>query len=95
VPYTIKWLEMIGSVLPAFAREIDTGDYTKPQSSVNLFLAGAAHDEELGKEANLDVSWQRPLHELLVRAVAAGHGDHSISALTEVLKKPTGGQVVS
>lgn len=95
VPYTVKWLEMIGSVLPAFAREIDTGDYTKPQSSVNLFLAGAAHDEELGKEANLDVSWQRPVHELLERAVAAGHGDHSISALTEVLKKPAGGQVVS
>ncbi|MEU4602028.1 NAD(P)-binding domain-containing protein [Kribbella sp. NPDC023972] len=95
VPYTIKWLEMIGSVLPAFAREIDTGDYTEPESSVNLFLAGAAHDEELGKEANLDVSWQRPLHELLERAVAAGYGDHSISALTEVLKKPTGGQVVS
>lgn len=88
VPYTVKWLGMIGSVLPTFAREIDSGDYTEPESSVKLFLAGAAHDTELGQEANLDVEWHRPLHELLERAVAAGHGDHSISALVEVLRTP-------
>jgi len=87
VPYTVKWLDMIGSVLPTFAREIDSGDYTEPESSVGLFLAGAAHDEELGKEADIDTSWQRPLHDLLERAVAAGHGEHSISALVEVLRK--------
>ncbi|MFG3257592.1 NAD(P)-dependent oxidoreductase [Streptomyces sp. NPDC048172] len=89
VPYTEKWFEMIISLLPVFAGEIDRGEYGEPASSVNLFLAGAAHDEELGKEAALDVGWHRPFHELLERAVAAGHGDHSISALTEVLKKPS------
>ncbi|WP_240777830.1 NAD(P)-dependent oxidoreductase [Nonomuraea basaltis] len=88
VRFTVKWLEMISSILPAFAREIDSGDYTKPMSSVNVFLAGVAYDEELGKEANLDVTWQAPLHDLLKRAVEAGHGDHSIAALTEVLKRP-------
>ncbi|GAB2660744.1 NAD(P)-dependent oxidoreductase [Kribbella swartbergensis] len=93
VPYTVKWLEMIGSVLRTFAREIDSGDYTEPESSVNLFLAGAAHDEELGEEAAVDVTWQRPLRELLERAVAAGHGEHSISALVEVLRKPARAEV--
>ena len=88
VRFTVKWLEMINSVLPTFADEIDRGDYSKPASSVNLFLAGTAHDEELGKEANLDVEWHKPFHDLLRRAVDAGHGDHSISALTEVLKNP-------
>ncbi|WUI03511.1 NAD(P)-binding domain-containing protein [Spirillospora sp. NBC_00431] len=88
VPFTVKWLEMIGSVLPAFAREIDSGDYGEPMSSVNLFLAGAAHDEKLGREANVDVAWNAPLHDLLRKAVAAGHGEHSISALAEVLRKP-------
>ncbi|OXM72950.1 MULTISPECIES: NAD(P)-dependent oxidoreductase [Amycolatopsis] len=88
VRFTVKWFEMIGSVLPVFAREIDSGDYTKPMSTVALFLAGAAHDAELGAEANIDVSWQAPFHELLRRAVDAGHADHSIAALTEVLKKP-------
>ncbi|GAA1579580.1 NAD(P)-binding domain-containing protein [Kribbella hippodromi] len=88
VRFTTKWFEMINSVLPVFAEEIDNGDYSKPASSVNLFLAGAAYDEELGKEASLDVAWHAPLHDLLNRAVAAGYGDHSISALVEVLKKP-------
>ncbi|MFF7311202.1 NAD(P)-binding domain-containing protein [Streptomyces sp. NPDC008137] len=88
VRFSIRWFEMINSVLPVFAEEIDSGDYSKPASSVNLFLAGAAHDEELGKEANLDVGWHKPFHGLLERAVEAGHGDHSISALTEILKNP-------
>ncbi|MBQ1120092.1 NAD(P)-dependent oxidoreductase [Streptomyces smyrnaeus] len=88
VRFSVKWFEMINSVLPVFAEEIDSGDYSKPASSVNLFLAGAAHDEELGKEASLDMSWHKPFHDLLERAVEAGHGDHSISALTEILKNP-------
>ncbi|MGP3979128.1 NAD(P)-dependent oxidoreductase [Streptomyces sp. 8N114] len=89
VRFSIKWFEMINSILPLFAEEIDRGDYSKPASSVNLFLAGAAHDEELGKEANLDMEWHKPFHDLLKRAAEAGHGDHSISALTEILKTPT------
>lgn len=89
VRFSIKWFEMINSVLPVFAEEIDRGDYSKPASSVSLFLAGAAHDEELGKEANLDMEWHKPFHDLLKRAVEAGYGDHSISALTEMLKNPT------
>ncbi|AZQ39934.1 NAD(P)-dependent oxidoreductase [Streptomyces cyaneochromogenes] len=88
VRFSIKWFEMINSVLPVFAEEIDRGDYSKPGSSVNLFLAGAAHDEELGKEANLDMEWHKPFHDLLKRAVEAGYGNHSISALTEILKNP-------
>jgi 3-hydroxyisobutyrate dehydrogenase-like beta-hydroxyacid dehydrogenase len=88
VRFSIKWFEMINSVLPVFAEEIDRGDYSKPASSVSLFLAGAAHDEELGKEANLDMEWHKPFHDLLKRAVEAGYGDHSISALTEILKNP-------
>lgn len=87
VRFSTKWFEMINSVLPVFAEEIDRGDYSEPASSVNLFLAGAAHDEELGREANLDMEWHKPFHDLLRRAVEAGYGDHSISALTEVLKK--------
>ncbi|GAA3465562.1 NAD(P)-dependent oxidoreductase [Nonomuraea roseola] len=88
VRFTVKWLEMINSILPVFAQEIDSGDYTKPMSTVNLFLEGAAYDEQLGEEAGVDVAWHAPFHDLLRRAVEAGHGDHSISALVEVLRKP-------
>lgn len=89
--FSIKWLEMITSLLPILAEEIDSGDYTKPVSTVNTFVAGAAHDEELAKESKVDVDWHAPLHDLLKRAVEAGHGEHSISALTEVLKIPRPG----
>ncbi|MEV4189010.1 NAD(P)-binding domain-containing protein [Streptosporangium canum] len=88
VRFAGKWLDMIKSLLPTYAKEIDSGDYTDAASSVNLFLAGAAHDEDLAREANVDTAWLAPLHDLVRRAVEAGHGDHSISALTEVLRKP-------
>ncbi|MFE2277722.1 NAD(P)-dependent oxidoreductase [Streptomyces sp. NPDC059454] len=86
VRFAGKWLDMIKSLLPVYAAEIDRGDYTDAASSVNLFLAGAVHDMELAKETNVDVAWLAPLHDLVERAAAAGHGDHSISALTEVLR---------
>lgn len=88
VRFSEQWLEMIASVLPVLAREIDSGDYSEPLSSVNVFVAGAAHDAELGKEAGLDVEWHKPFHELLERAVQAGYGTQSIAALTEILKEP-------
>jgi 3-hydroxyisobutyrate dehydrogenase-like beta-hydroxyacid dehydrogenase len=87
VPFTVKWLEMIGSLLPTFAREIDTRDYTDGQSSVGLFLASEEWDVEFGRETGVDVSWAAPLYELVRRAADAGHADHSISALTEVLRR--------
>ncbi|WP_188194111.1 NAD(P)-dependent oxidoreductase [Nonomuraea sp. SYSU D8015] len=90
VRFTAKWLEMIISLLPVLAEEIDSGDYSKLGSSVNVFVAGIPYDEELGQEANLDVTWHAPLHDLLRRAVEAGYGEHSISALTEVLRKQGG-----
>ncbi|MGI5170100.1 NAD(P)-dependent oxidoreductase [Spirillospora sp. CA-253888] len=88
VRFSGKWLDMIKSLLPVYAEEIDRGDYGDAASSVNLFLAGAAHDEDLGREANVETAWLAPLHDLVKRAAEAGHGEHSISALVEVLKKP-------
>ncbi|MFI1013201.1 NAD(P)-dependent oxidoreductase [Streptomyces sp. NPDC020965] len=88
IPYTTKWLEMIISVLPGFAAEIDSGDYSQPGSTVGIFHEALADEAQLGVEGNIDVSWQEPLHDLVRRAVDAGHRDHSISALIEVLRKP-------
>ncbi|MFE5923868.1 NAD(P)-dependent oxidoreductase [Streptomyces sp. NPDC056468] len=87
VRFAGKWLDMIKSLLPIYAKEIDSGDYTDAASSVNLFLAGAVHDEDLAKETHVDTAWLTPLHDLVKRAAEAGHGDHSISALTEMLRK--------
>ncbi|WP_030568623.1 NAD(P)-dependent oxidoreductase [Streptomyces aureocirculatus] len=88
VPYTVKWLEMINSLLPQFAAEIDRGDYSAPQSSVGIFHAGIPGDTEVAAEAGLDVSWHAPMHALLERAVAEGRAEQSIAALVEVLRRP-------
>lgn len=86
VPFAGKWLDMIKSLLPVYAREIDSRDYSDAASSVNLFLTAADHDEALTEETHVDTAWAAPLHDLVRRAAAAGHGDHSIAALTEVLR---------
>ncbi|WP_410658116.1 NAD(P)-dependent oxidoreductase [Amycolatopsis sp. lyj-112] len=87
LPYATKWFEMIISVLPMLTKEIDSGDYSAPASSVDIFHAGAAADLELAEEG-VDVDWQLPLHDLVRRAVDAGHGDRSIAVLTELLTRP-------
>ncbi|WP_405664453.1 NAD(P)-dependent oxidoreductase [Streptomyces sp. RK9] len=88
VPYTEKWLQMIISVLPHLATEIDRGSYDDPQSSIGIFHAGIADEAEVAAEAGLDARWLEPMHALLERAVAEGRADQSIAALVEVLRKP-------
>ncbi|GGV32402.1 NAD(P)-dependent oxidoreductase [Streptomyces spectabilis] len=90
VPHTRKWLEMIISVLPLHAAEIDRGDYADPLSSIEIFHAGIPYDQELGTENGLDVRWHEPMHDLLRRAMAEGRGDQSIAALVELLRNPAG-----
>ncbi|MFJ8914732.1 NAD(P)-dependent oxidoreductase [Amycolatopsis sp. NPDC102389] len=84
LPYATKWFELIISLLPMYAKEIDSGDYSDPAASVGIFHAGAAADLELAEEG-VDVGWQRPMHDLVRRAAEAGHGDRGIAVLTELL----------
>lgn len=85
VPYSVKWLQMIESLLPVLAGEIDDKDYTRLGSSVELFHAAAADDLALGAETGVDMSWHAPMHELLSRAVADGRGAQSVTAVIELL----------
>lgn len=91
VRYSVKWLEMIAAILPTLAKEIDSGDYSEPASSVGLFHDAIGYEQQTGEEAGVDLSWHEPMNELLRRAVADGHREHSISALVEVLRKQPGG----
>ncbi|RDI42932.1 NAD(P)-dependent oxidoreductase [Nocardia mexicana] len=88
VDHEVKWLQMIESILPVLADEIDTVDYTKLGSSVNLFHAAIDDEAEIGAETAIDMSWHAPMHDLLRRAVAEGYGEQSITSLIELLRKP-------
>lgn len=84
-PYSVKWLQMIESLLPVMAGEIDDRDYTRLGSSIALFRNAIPQDEQLGAESGVDMSWHAPMHELLHRAVDQGRGEQSITALIELL----------
>ncbi|XKK39341.1 hypothetical protein HFP72_34540 [Nocardiopsis sp. ARC36] len=88
VRYSVKWLEMIASVLPRLADEIDRGDYTDPFSTVGTFHEGIAHDRETAADGPVDTAWREPMNGLLERAVAEGLRDQSVAALYELLRKP-------
>lgn len=88
VPYATKWLQMIASLLPILAEEIDAADYTKLGSSVGVFHAALGNEQELGADAGIDMSWWAPLDNLVRRAMAEGYGEQSITALIEVLRRP-------
>lgn len=90
VRFTTKWLAMISSVLPGMAEEIDARRYGDPASSVGLFEAGIEHDLSVAAEFGVDVSWQTGMHDVVRRAVAAGHGADSVSALVEVIRPDRG-----
>lgn len=85
VPYSVKWLQMIESLLPVLAEEIDHRDYTRLGSSIGLFHAAIEDDRRLGEETGVDMSWHVPMHDLLRRAVDEGQAAHSVTALIELL----------
>ncbi|MFE0421880.1 NAD(P)-dependent oxidoreductase [Streptomyces sp. NPDC058953] len=88
VPFSVKWLEMIASILPALADEIDRGDYDRPFSSIGVFADGMGDETRQAEESGLDTGWLEPLQELIRRAVADGRSEQSVSALTEILRTP-------
>ncbi|MGW1740345.1 NAD(P)-dependent oxidoreductase [Nocardia sp. NPDC001965] len=85
VSYSVKWLQMIESLLPLMAGEIDDRDFTRLGSSIALFHDQIPDDERLGADSGVDMSWHAPMHELLRRAVAEGRGEQSITALFELM----------
>ncbi|WP_336087088.1 imine reductase family protein [Nocardia sp. SSK8] len=86
VGHSVKWLRMIESILPVLAEEIDSADYTRLGSSIALFHTALDDDAQLAAETGVDLSWHAPMHDLLRRAVAAGRGDQSVTALFELIR---------
>lgn len=88
VRFSVSWLDMIKSILPTYATQIDDRDYTEAAPSVDLFLTGEAQDQDLARETGVDAAWLAPLWQLVHRAAERGYGDQSIAAVTEVLREP-------
>jgi 3-hydroxyisobutyrate dehydrogenase-like beta-hydroxyacid dehydrogenase len=86
VGYAGQTLDMIKSIIPRFADQIDRGDYREASSTIDLFLSLEHAEDDLAQETGVDVSWQKPAWDRLRLAAERGYGDQEISAVTEILR---------
>lgn len=85
----IPWLNAMMGGLPHFADQVDTGDYTKDVTS-NLGMQAAAYVNliETSKAQGISTELIDPMHNLMNRGVAAGHGSADLSSLINLLRTP-------
>lgn len=84
----IPWTHAMAEGLPQMAEQIDTRDYTKDVVS-NLAMQAAAYANliEASKAQGVSTELIAPMHDLMNRGVAAGHGAADLSSMIELIKK--------
>ncbi|MCG3752537.1 MULTISPECIES: NAD(P)-dependent oxidoreductase [Amycolatopsis] len=87
-PLLSGWLAAMGSFVQHAAVEVDSGDYTQNVVS-NLGMQAAAFENLPIAAADQGVSSEllAPLHQLLLRRAADGHGAENLTSVIELLKK--------
>ncbi|GAA1031388.1 MULTISPECIES: NAD(P)-dependent oxidoreductase [Amycolatopsis] len=87
-PLLSGWLTAMGTFAEHAAKEIDSGDYSQGVVS-NLGMQAAAFDNLPAAAADQGVSSEllAPLHQLLLRRTADGHGAENLTSVIELLKK--------
>lgn len=82
----VPWLNGAAAALPGFAAEIDSGDYTTETSNLDINTVGLANMLTATKAQGIGVDLLTPLHTLLERQIAQGHGSASLSRAIESLR---------
>lgn len=87
-PLLSGWMTAMGSFVQQAAVEVDSGDYTQNVVS-NLGMQAAAFENLPIAAADQGVSSEllAPLHQLLLRRAADGHGAENLTSVIELLKK--------
>lgn len=87
-PTLASWLEAMSGFVPGAAAQIDSGDYTIGVTS-NLAMQTAAFPNlfETAKGQGVGFELLAPLHELMERRLAAGHGAEDIAGVIEEMKQ--------
>ncbi|MYW97639.1 NAD(P)-dependent oxidoreductase [Amycolatopsis rubida] len=87
-PLLSGWLTAMSSFVQQAAVEVDSGDYAQDVVS-NLGMQAAAFENLPIAAADQGVSSEllAPLHQLLLRRAADGHGAENLTSVIELLKK--------
>ncbi|MVO88407.1 NAD(P)-dependent oxidoreductase [Streptomyces sp. p1417] len=82
----VRWLQEAIAALPAFAAEIDAGDYRTQTSNLDINAVGLANILAATRAQGVGVELLTPLHALFEQQVSAGHGAESLARTIESLR---------
>ncbi|MFI0780213.1 NAD(P)-dependent oxidoreductase [Streptomyces sp. NPDC021212] len=85
-PMLVSWLADSFPALSAFAKEIDSGDYTTEESSLAMNQAGLDTIIQASQSQGVPAATLTPLKKLIDEQVAAGHGAASLARVVESLR---------
>ncbi|KAA5832014.1 NAD(P)-binding domain-containing protein [Saccharopolyspora hirsuta] len=87
-PLLSEWLQGMVTWPVAAAEQIDAGDYGENVvSNLGMQAAGFANHFIAAEEQGISAELLRPLHELMQRRVADGHGHEDVVGVVELLKR--------
>ncbi|GAA0446872.1 NAD(P)-binding domain-containing protein [Streptomyces sp. NPDC046215] len=81
---------VVNAYLGANAAEIDKGEYSGAQGSMEMNLTALEHIVRSSEEQGADAELPRQMKALAERAISAGYGPNSYMAVIELFKKPAG-----
>lgn len=85
-PVLVSWLADSFPALSTFAEEIDSGDYTTDESSLDMNAAGLATIIQASESLGVLASTLTPLKKLIDQQVDAGHGAASLARVVELFR---------
>jgi 3-hydroxyisobutyrate dehydrogenase-like beta-hydroxyacid dehydrogenase len=85
-PRLVSWLTDCFPALSTFAEDIDSGDYTTAESSLDMNGAGLDTIIKAAVSQDVRADTLLPLKELIDGQIAAGHGAASLARVVESLR---------
>ncbi|MDL4777562.1 MULTISPECIES: NAD(P)-dependent oxidoreductase [Thermomonosporaceae] len=87
-PMVVTWLTAMMHSLPRQALAIDTGEYATEVSSLATNQAAFPNLVDASRDQGVGVRLMEPIHALIERAVAEGHGEDGLARLVEFAERP-------
>jgi 3-hydroxyisobutyrate dehydrogenase-like beta-hydroxyacid dehydrogenase len=86
----IPWLRAMFPALGDMAGQIDSGDYTAKESDLSMQVANDGIGE-VSRAQGISAELYEPLHALMARRVAQGHGGDDFPSIVELLSATRSG----
>lgn len=89
LPLAQALYDVIGSFIPGLAHEVDAGDYTTDVATLEVDRAALGHIVGAAERSGLETRVFDAIRDLAARAVDAGYGGDSFSAVVDAVRGGT------